>query len=289
MPHLDVFGHRGSSDAARQQFLIADLHRSIHVHQTTLELDSDTEVFGRSMGQLILVADGLQTNGSGGRAGRLALESVSEYLLNAFLITDRSSREDQQLQSELTEAIRHCEQRLRRATQATGVDQALTVELTAVFVLWPEAFVVQVGRVCCDHWRDSNLFRLTNDAHAETLGVPSGSVTPALARVTLRSGDKLLVSTQGLHAALPVHEIAQMLARPNNAEQICRHLVDAASAASDSSHAAVVVCVNEDAPQMPSQTAAESAVSEPTAAVPVQTTRSETTSEPLPGKAADSK
>lgn len=261
MPHLDVFGHRGSSEATRQQFLIADLQRSIHVHQTTLELDADTRAFGGSIGQLIVVSDGLQPNGAGGQAGRLALEAVAEYLLNAFGIAERQAGDEQGLRAELTEAIQHCHQKLQQHTSANAQQDELQVELTAVFVIWPEAFVIRAGQTACDHWRSGNLYRLTKDGGEILLGTASDLVDPGFARFSLQAGDRLLVSTRGLSDALPVHEITQMVGRPDRAEQICRHLVDAASVATDSSHAAVVVCIEDQPPA--AQVATSKAQSQP--------------------------
>lgn len=56
------------------QFLIADLNKSMRVHQTSLGLSHQTRLFGGSQGKLFLVADGLGGHESGERASTLAVD-----------------------------------------------------------------------------------------------------------------------------------------------------------------------------------------------------------------------
>ena len=59
---MEVFG---KSDIGRErlvnddQFMIADLCKSLQVHTTSLSLDQNSRVFGDTQGRLLLVADGM--------------------------------------------------------------------------------------------------------------------------------------------------------------------------------------------------------------------------------------
>jgi len=60
--HMDVYGmtHVGRKRLANEdQFLIAELKKSLSVYQTSLGLDHQTRLFGGSQGRLLLVADGM--------------------------------------------------------------------------------------------------------------------------------------------------------------------------------------------------------------------------------------
>src|SRR5947209_5737689 len=67
------------------QYLIASLSKSMQVHQTSLDLDDQTRLFGASQGKLLLVADGLGGGPAGGRrASTLAVNSLTTYVLNTL-------------------------------------------------------------------------------------------------------------------------------------------------------------------------------------------------------------
>ena len=76
----DIGKKRSSNE---DQFLIADLSKSLRVHQTSLGLDHQTRLFGGSQGHLLVVADGMGGCAAGERASTLAIDSL------AFLQNDR--------------------------------------------------------------------------------------------------------------------------------------------------------------------------------------------------------
>ena len=64
----------GATDVGRRresnqdQFLIADLNRSMQVLESSVGLGQHTRLFGNSQGKLLLVADGLGGRNAGERA-----------------------------------------------------------------------------------------------------------------------------------------------------------------------------------------------------------------------------
>src|SRR5688500_14819628 len=71
-------------EANEDQFLIADLKKSMDVHQTSLALDHHTRLYGGSKGKLLLVADGMGGHAAGERASTIAVDGVATYVLNTL-------------------------------------------------------------------------------------------------------------------------------------------------------------------------------------------------------------
>ncbi len=84
---MDCFG---MTDVGRvrenneDQFLIADLNRSMLVHQTSLSQDDHTRLFGGSQGALLLVADGMGGHAAGQQASAIAVQALEHYVLNTM-------------------------------------------------------------------------------------------------------------------------------------------------------------------------------------------------------------
>ena len=97
---MDVHGvtHVGRKRPTNEdQFLIADLKKSLSVYQTSLDHDHQTRLFGGSQGQLLLVADGMGGHEAGQRASTIAVDSIATYILNTmrwFFRLDEVSDED---------------------------------------------------------------------------------------------------------------------------------------------------------------------------------------------------
>src|SRR5262249_18498741 len=84
---MDCFGltDAGKVRAANEdQFLIASLHKSLLIHQTSLSDDADTRHFGSTEGTLLLVADGLGGHAAGKQASAIAVQALQHYVLNTM-------------------------------------------------------------------------------------------------------------------------------------------------------------------------------------------------------------
>src|SRR5581483_2383764 len=77
----------GASDAGRvrprneDQFLIAELQKSMLVNLTSLTPEEHMRLFGPVQGQILLVADGVGGAAAGDRASRIAVSAVTSYVL----------------------------------------------------------------------------------------------------------------------------------------------------------------------------------------------------------------
>jgi len=268
------------------QFLVADLNKSLLVHQTSLSHDDHTRLFGGCQGQLLLVADGMGGHAAGKQASGLAVQSLTHYVLNTmhwFFHLEEGHEAD--LEVELKAALEECQQRLESAARARPEQRGMGTTLTMAYLLWPRLYVVHAGDSRCYLWREGQLEQVTTDhtvaqrlveAGALQAGEAQGSrwshvlwncvggdsheLNPDVYKVSLQVGDKLLLCTDGLTKHVNDQKIAELLRQDGSAEQTCRTLVSAANAAGGSDNVTAVVAYFQDGRQVVAQTAAESAV-----------------------------
>ena len=89
----EIMGHyfdcAGQTDIGKKrksnedQYFIADLHKNMHVIDSSVEFKSD-RLYGNSVGKLMLVADGMGGQRAGDVASGLATTNVVRFLLNSM-------------------------------------------------------------------------------------------------------------------------------------------------------------------------------------------------------------
>lgn len=246
---MDCFGRRSEPAddklAGTQHFMTADFNRAIHIHHTSLDLDDDSRIFGRSQGKLMMVADGLGPGERGQRASTVAIDAVSQYLLNAFRIADQASVGDQLFESKLKEALEYCQTTIRREGGVIEAHRGMGTEISVAYVCWPNLYVVQAGRTYCSLWRDGTLAVMSNSAATEVVGGQTDHLSPAFVQHELRLGDKLILGSHSLQRALGEFEITSIASQRTTAAEMCRAIVDAASAKQPGEHTAVVATFDE--------------------------------------------
>jgi protein phosphatase len=258
------------------QFLIADLNKSLRVHQTSLGFDEQTRLFGGSQGKLLLVAEGFGGHAGGEGASAVTVDSIVHYILNnmrwCFRVDEAAEEE---LLTDLVSALKYCQASMRAEVGTSPRDLGATI--TLAYVIWPQLYVVHVGDSRCYLYRDGQLRRLTRDHgvtrdHAATPpGVNGGLVDTQVAegsrwgralwrcangrtaelrpdgyKVDLLLGDTLLLCTDGLSRYLPNAAIAQLLQHDGGSREISQCLVDAAKAAGGNSDITVVIARFQD-------------------------------------------
>jgi protein phosphatase len=239
------------------QFLIADLNKSMLVHQSSLRLEDHTRLFGGTEGRLFVVADGMGGHAAGERASSLAVDTVTRYVLNTLPWFLRlQGGEENDLQEELKSALARCQDRIEAEASAHAERHGMGTTLTMAYLVWPRLYVVHAGDSRCYLLRGERIEQVTHDHTMAQKLVEAGALRPEeaessrwshmlwnclgggshdlsvdLHKATLQVGDTLLLCSDGLSKCVPDKQIAQTLERGESAEAACRSLVAAANEA----------------------------------------------------------
>ena len=254
------------------QYLIADLNKSLRVYQTSLGLDEQARLFGGSQGKLLLVADGMGGHAGGERASSIAVDSVVHYILNHmcwFFRVDETGAGA--LLADWMAALRHCQAAIRAESQTQPAHRDMGTTITLAYIIWPRLYLVHVGDSRCYLLRDGQLMQLTKDHTVAQQGVDSGLIDAQAAEqsrwshvlwnvisgreeelrpdghcVDLMLGDTLLLCTDGLTKHVSDVEIAGLLRRTGGAREISQCLVDAAMSNGGRDNVTIVVAHFQD-------------------------------------------
>jgi protein phosphatase len=255
------------------QFLIADLNKSMLVRQTSLSQDDHTRLFSGSQGALLLVADGMGGHATGKRASALAVQTLEQYILNTmpwFFRLEQDQEND--LRDVLKAAMESCQESIETAAAAHPEQRGMGTTLTMAYILWPRLYVVHVGDSRCYLFRSPRFERITKDQTMAQRLVEQGVLAPEEApqsrwsnvlwsclgghsrhlsvevyRATLKAGDILLLCTDGLTRHLSDEDLVRLLQQRGSAEEMCQRLVAAANDAGGSDNVTVVVASLLDA------------------------------------------
>jgi protein phosphatase len=266
------------------RFLIADLSKSLRVHQTNLGHDDQTRLFGQSQGQLFVVADGVGGHAAGERASTVAVDGVIMYTLDCmrwfFRLADEP--EDDCLE-DLKSVLEHSQARILAEADVIGGRRGMGTTVTAAYVAWPRLYVVHVGDSRGYLFRGTKLRQITRDhtvaqqlvdngrldphkaeesrwSHIlwNVVGGDSQQLSPEVYKARLNVGDTLLLCSDGLTKHVSDLEIATLLADSPSAEDACRQLVDEANRSGGSDNITVVVARFKEATEHESVAEAES-------------------------------
>jgi len=257
----------------QDQFLIADLVKSMQVHQTSLGLDHQTRLFGHSLGKLLVVADGMGGAAAGERASQLAIDALATYVLNTldwFFRLDAGREQD--FVTELEDALRRCQQEIEREVQKSPRKQGMGTTLTMAYIIWPRLFLLHVGDSRCYQIRDGKMLRLTTDHTVAQQCVEAGTlqpeeaeqsrwsnvlwnflgrndddIAPEVHKVELQLGDSLLLCTDGLTKHVTDERLVKQFRGGKTAREICDGLVAAANEAGGSDNITAIVARFVDA------------------------------------------
>jgi serine/threonine protein phosphatase PrpC len=266
---VDCFGLTDRGKVRRlneDQFLIADLAKSMKVVQTSLPEEDHRRKFCTHQGKVFVVADGMGGAAGGEVASGVAVETVTDYILNTlpWFFRAQDGRE-QELEVELKHAIEECQRKVGKIAAHPDL-RGMGTTLTMAYLLWPKLYVVHAGDSRCYLIRGGVCHLITHDhtiaqqmvdrgvmrkEEAESskwsnalwncIGGGSDQITSDVYRATLQPGDTLLLCSDGLSKFVEEAAIVKTLAEQPSAEAACRSLIDAANAAGGSDNITVII------------------------------------------------
>jgi serine/threonine protein phosphatase PrpC len=254
-------------DANEDHFLIATLSKSMQVEQTSLDQQAGAELCSSAHGKLLLVADGIGGHVAGERASELAINTMSQYVLNILPWFYRLYGEDEaDLYDELRLAMERCEAVIDAESEAVPEHDGMGTTLTMAYVLWPNMYVIHVGDSRCYVLRGEQLSQITVDQTAAQELVDRGALDSDQARSSmwhhvlnsalgrgmeklrssvykaeLQANDTVLLCTDGLTECVADADIKAILLARDSEQQTCEHLVDVANDAGGTDNITVIV------------------------------------------------
>lgn len=253
---IEVFGH---SDAGRvrelneDQYLIANLNRSIFIERSSLAIDNQTRLHGVFQGTVLIVADGMGGESAGDHASRLAVQTLTNYVLNImpwFFRLDAKLGVD--LENVLREGLKRCEDAIHSFRDSSPDGTRMGTTVTMAYILWPNLYLVHAGDSRCYLLRGGNMQQLTRDHTVAQLmhdrgqskqgddekyghvlwnavgAEPTKPANPDVTKIELSFGDTIMLCSDGLHGFASSERIQQIITSPESVEAACRELVDEA-------------------------------------------------------------
>lgn len=268
---LDIYGatDRGKQRSRNEdQFLVADLTRGMMLQQTSLPVSDQTQLTGKKLGKLLLVADGIGGHQHGDAASRIAVEAITLFTLNSmrwFYALESGHRAE--IEHELAAAMRRAEQALESAGSTQASRQQMGTTMTIAYLLWPKLYVVHAGDSRAYLLRQGALRQLTRDhttaqalidrgvldeEHAEEtpfanvldnaiLADVDKTLRPDVTRYELARGDTLLLCTDGLSDMLDDEQLRAALEADSSAEESCCALLRQANQAGGKDNITAIV------------------------------------------------
>jgi PPM family protein phosphatase len=267
---LDVAGATAVGKARQNnedQYLIARLRRVVEIEETSIPLEGRLGFTRGDSALLLLVADGVGGGKGGEEASSRTLDTIVRYVAGSSLFFSNLDQETQRaLLHDLTLSVQWSHAAVRNEAAGRTSLQGMATTLTMVLVIWPRAYVVQVGDSRCYHLRPPALTQVTRDqtmaqemidqgllpdavaqrsplSHvlSQAVGNTESEIWPEISSLDPRPGDTLLLCTDGLTKHVADARIAELLAGAGSAKEACAGLVDAALADGGSDNITVVV------------------------------------------------
>ncbi len=258
LTQMDCFGltNPGLKRPTNQDhYLIADLNKSMRIHDTSLTLDNETRVYGGSQGKLLVIADGMGGEAEGERACTIAVDQLTTYVLNSLSWCFRLEQDSEHdFEDHLKDALESCQKSIQDVVATHPEMHSMGTTMTMVYIVWPRAFVVHVGDSRCYLLRNGELAQITVDHTVSEIMVETGKMSREEARhspmghalwnvlggrsaelavdvykLTLKRDDVLLLCTVGLYNMVPQETLQELLNSNSSAESACRKLVDLAN------------------------------------------------------------
>ncbi|GAB5403372.1 MAG: protein phosphatase 2C domain-containing protein [Aureliella sp.] len=242
----------------QDQYLIADLNKSMQVQSTSLNLDTQSRLYGMSHGKLFMVADGMGGHQGGNRASTLAIDLLINQLLNSMHWFFQMDQDQENREQGFIEDLKRMMQKAHEAIEAeSSADQStrgMGTTLTVAYVIWPWMYVVHAGDSRCYLLRGDELRQLTRDHTVSNqlvekggmtadeadkspwsnvlynaLGAGASSVTAEVHKVALEPNDTIMLCSDGLYRYTKDDELRDLMLSELEPSEICRSFIELAN------------------------------------------------------------
>ncbi len=251
----------------QDQFLVADLTRSVIVRSGSLEFEQGARLFGRPMGHLFLVADGMGGHRGGNEASKFAVQFCVNAILNStsWVASVGPANEDLFV-DDLKSVLEKAHQAIEERSKTTDGYKGMGTTLTMAYVDWPRMFVVHAGDTRCYLFRNNKLRLVTRDhtvanemmkngrlapeelerSHwsnvlVNALGAGARSVYPDIYKLDLQEDDSIMLCSDGLNKHVSDLQIGRTLSAVSDPQSVCEELVSLANQGGGSDNITVVM------------------------------------------------
>ena len=252
-------------DNNEDQFLIAELTKSMHVWQTSLT-EPRLEV-GEERAHLMLVADGMGGHRAGERASAIAVMAIEQFTLNTFRwFFDTDSSGAQGVLAQFQAALSQADAKIFEEAAEHPELKGMGTTLTMAFQLGAQLCIVHVGDSRAYLYRAGRLHQLTKDHTLIAEMVSSGTITEDEAAthhlrhlitnavggpnkgvkvearaLVIQAGDRVLLCSDGLTEMLDSDAIMAVLEAEPLPENAARALLTQANDAGGRDNITVLV------------------------------------------------
>lgn len=245
-------------DSNQDQYLIADLNKSMLVQSTSLNLETQSRLYGMSHGKLFMVADGMGGHQGGNRASTLAIDLLINQLLNSmhwfFQMDNDQEEREQGFIADLKKMLQKAHEAIEKESSEVAGSQGMGTTLTMAYVIWPWMYVVHAGDSRCYLLRNEELKQLTHDHTVSNqlmekggmtqdeadkspwsnvlynaLGAGASAVEAEVHKVHLQPEDMILLCSDGLYRYLEDNEMRDMLLSELEPLEVCRSFIELAN------------------------------------------------------------
>ncbi|MEO5589926.1 MAG: protein phosphatase 2C domain-containing protein [Gemmatimonadaceae bacterium] len=253
---LDLFGitHTGKVRATNQDhFLVATVHPQVVIHGTSLPKSEELPLRGTRLATMLVVADGVGGAVAGSDAAQLATESVTHYVSSSLNSYHEAGQGTEGL---LLEALRgaamHAHEAVLSQASENAEQRGMATTLTLCIVVYPWAYIVQVGDSRAYHFRNGELIQLTRDQtigqslvdqglmpqerlhlspfkHVLSSAIGASEAAPDVTRFDISErGSLIMLCSDGLTKHVENSEIADRIASMTSSEELAKGLLDLA-------------------------------------------------------------
>ena len=237
----------------QDHYLISTVHPQVVIHDTSLPSTDQLPLRGTRLATVMVLADGVGGAAAGSEAAQLATESVMRYVsctLRSYHAAGRSTEDE--LLTALTSAALEAHEAVKAEAALRTDHRQMASTLTVGIVIWPWAYVVQVGDSRAYIYSDGKLRQITRDQtvgqalvdqgvipadrlensplkHILSSAIGADEALPDVIRVDMKErGSLILLCSDGLNKHVTDDEIAAAIADMKSSEQLATDLLELA-------------------------------------------------------------